>query len=132
MKNKTDAGRDQRVVLNLSLEQAKELNNFLKAKSSLLIGKEIETINKISKRIQKTLNKHESSGKKELSCRDNFATQQEAIEIIEAAKTIVGMAEEGEFERPESEFEQDFGDAQAEVAEACAIEEGTVKYEGGN
>jgi len=53
-KQKTDAGIDQRVVLNLSMAQAKQLNDFL-----CHSGERPECIQKISKRIEKTINKYE-------------------------------------------------------------------------
>ena len=82
MESKTKtAGKTARVVLNLTLEQAKSLKEYLYY--SLGIGEKRADYNlmeSICRRIEKTINKHEMP-KKALSCRDNFATEQEAMEM---------------------------------------------------
>jgi ribosome-associated translation inhibitor RaiA len=62
MKNeKTDAVKEQRVVLNLNMAQAKELNAFLKADGNNQ-NYTTASLDKISNRIEKTINKHETEG----------------------------------------------------------------------
>jgi hypothetical protein len=56
---KTDAGKDQRVVLNLNMAQAKQLKDFL---TIGLISIENPEIVKICNRIAKTITKHENYG----------------------------------------------------------------------
>jgi hypothetical protein len=103
MKQEKDTGRDQRVVLNLSLEQAKALKGFLYL-DGVARGNDFDCYEialKLYERLEKTINKHENSrtipveewpGRKELSCRDNFATQQEALELPEDVMEAITQA----------------------------------------
>lgn len=54
MENNQNKNKEQRVVLNLSMDQAKTLNLFL-----CHSGERPEAVAKISKRIEKTITKHE-------------------------------------------------------------------------